>query len=125
MMSAELISQNLKVQRAIKGLSQKGLASMCNLTQAQVSKLETNSYKHGNIPIAVKQKVLKVLESDISASHVYRNGALDLKSFFKIEEGVNYFKTDNELIEQLLIAIEILVKVNANYHLKILRKEGC
>ncbi len=123
-MTAELISQNLKVQRAMQGLSQKGVARMCNLSQAQVSKLETNSYKNGNIPSEVKQKVLTILKTQ-NVNHIDEMiGEFKLNSIFKLKNALEIPKGDKDLIEQLLTAMEVLVKLNTNYRLRILQYEA-
>lgn len=122
MMSSELISRSLKLKRALQGLSQKGLASMCNLSQAQVSKLETNSYKNGNIPFEVKEKVLKILESESADEFNFVLEDFNFKSSIS-----NYSKianSDEDLVRQLLNAMELLVKINSNYRKKILKYES-
>lgn len=124
MITAELISQNLKVQRAMQGLSQKGIASMCNLSQAQVSKLETNSYKNGNIPFEVKEKVLKILKTERSNNYEDIIGEFKFNSIFKMSNALEFPKGDKDLIEELLNAMEVLVKLNTNYRLRILQYEA-
>ncbi|MEO5967861.1 MAG: helix-turn-helix transcriptional regulator [Ferruginibacter sp.] len=124
MMTADLISRNLKVQRAMQGLSQKGIARMCNLSQAQVSKLETNSYKNGNIPSEVKQKVLAILKSQNVNNIDDIIGEFKLNSIFNFNNTVEIVKGDKDLIEELLNALEVLVKLNTNYRLRILQYEA-
>ena len=124
MISAELISQNLKVKRAVQGLSQKGLASMCNLSQAQVSKLETNSYKNGNIPFEVKEKVLKILKTERASEYEDIIEEFKFNSIFKMKDPSVIPNDDKDLIEELLTAMEVLVKLNANYRLRILQYEA-
>ena len=123
-MTADLISRNLKVQRAMQGLSQKGIARMCNLSQAQVSKLETNSYKNGNIPLEVKQKVLAILKSQNVNNIDDIIGEFKLNSIFNFNNTVEIVKGDKDLIEELLNAMEVLVKLNTNYRLRILQYEA-
>jgi transcriptional regulator with XRE-family HTH domain len=62
MLHPSIFSQNTRIFRTIKGLSQKGLASMSKLSQAQISKVETNGYKKGTIPSAVQNKILAAFE---------------------------------------------------------------
>ena len=122
MMSSELISRSLKLKRALQGLSQKGLASMCNLSQAQVSKLETNSYKNGNIPFEVKEKVLKILESESADEINFVLEDFNFKS--SINNNAKIANGDEDLVQQLLNAMELLVKINSNYRKKILKYES-
>ena len=122
MMSSELISRSLKLKRALQGLSQKGLASMCNLSQAQVSKLETNSYKNGNIPFEVKEKVLKILESESADEFNFVLEDFNFKS--SINNNAKFANGDEDLVQQLLNAMELLVKINSNYRKKILKYES-
>lgn len=98
MLSSEIISRNLKILRAKEGLSQKGLARMCRLSQFQISKLENNNYRNGNIPAIVMRKLKDNISFDILCNSTIADGMLA----FQINEAIQMLqKIDNQLKKSL------------------------
>lgn len=94
MLSSEVLSRNLKILRAKEGLSQKGLAKMCRLSQFQISKLENNNYRNGNIPPVVLRK----LKDSISFDILCNSAIADEMLAFQINEAIQMLqKIDSTL----------------------------
>jgi transcriptional regulator with XRE-family HTH domain len=126
MLNPSIFSQNTRIFRTIKGLSQKGLASMSKLSQAQISKVETNGYKKGAIPSSVQNKILaafELSEEEFSMITNYpdqpskRDVAINGEELKKEDRKVENFIIDIDIdsLESILQTINVFHRVLVKY----------